>query len=365
MSLTYPRGDGPVLKNISLNFLPGEKIGIVGRTGAGKSSLIGALFRLVETTTGTPPHRGGIAIDGVDISQIGMHDLREKMAIIPQEPFLFRGTLRFNLDPVGRHQDADLWAALEAAELKRMVEALEGGLDAVVDDNGKNFSIGERQLLSLARAVLRRSKIIVMDEATANVDLRSDRMIQKAIHSQFEGATVFTIAHRLNTVVGDYDRILVLDQGQVMEFGEPWELLQLENGWFRGMVAGTGAENEAVLTKPSDSNINASHRPTGTTLLLCNNNIGDNGAQALGGALKINSTLNTLDLQTEKIWFKRLLTLTEAFKFDFTLTSIFLQNNRRKDTIDPALSALHTQLNPDQFEFVEQHDRRQCLYGTV
>ncbi|KAG0024690.1 hypothetical protein BGZ81_007625 [Podila clonocystis] len=249
MSLTYPRGDGPVLKNISLDFQPGEKIGIVGRTGAGKSSLIGALFRLVETTTGNPPHRGGIHIDGIDISQIGMHDLREKMAIIPQEPFLFRGTLRFNLDPVGKHQDADIWAALEAAELKRMVEGLEGGLDAAVDDNGKNFSIGERQLLSLARAVLRRSKIIVMDEATANVDLRSDRMIQKAIHSQFAGATVFTIAHRLNTVIGDYDRILVLDHGKVVEFGEPWELLQEDQGWLKGMIAGTGPENEAALTK--------------------------------------------------------------------------------------------------------------------
>ena len=252
MSLTYPRGDGPVLKNISLDFKGGERVGIVGRTGAGKSSLIGALFRLVETTTGNPPHRGGISIDGIDISKIGMHDLREKMAIIPQEPFLFRGTLRFNLDPLSQYQDADIWAALEAAELKRMVEGLQGGLDATVDDNGKNFSIGERQLLSLARTVLRRSKIIVMDEATANVDLRSDRMIQKAIHSLFRGATVFTIAHRLNTVIGDYDRILVLDQGRVMEFDEPWALLNNNDlaqtgGWLKGMVAGTGPENEAAL----------------------------------------------------------------------------------------------------------------------
>ncbi|KAG0233737.1 P-loop containing nucleoside triphosphate hydrolase protein [Mortierella sp. GBAus27b] len=251
MSLTYPRGEGPVLKNISLDFKAGERIGIVGRTGAGKSSLIGALFRLVETTTGNPPHRGGITIDGIDISKIGMHDLREKMAIIPQEPFLFRGTLRFNLDPFSQHQDVDIWAALEAAELKRMVEGLQGGLDAVVDDNGKNFSIGERQLLSLARAVLRRSKIIVMDEATANVDLQSDRMIQKAIQSLFQGATVFTIAHRLNTVIGNYDRILVLDQGQVMEFDEAWVLLNNEQdqgkGWLKSMVAGTGPENEAAL----------------------------------------------------------------------------------------------------------------------
>ncbi|KAF9110432.1 hypothetical protein BGX27_006342 [Mortierella sp. AM989] len=251
MSLTYPRGDAPVLKNISLDFKAGERIGIVGRTGAGKSSLIGALFRMVETTTGQPPQRGGIAIDGIDISKIGMHDLREKMAIIPQEPFLFRGTLRFNLDPTSKHQDADIWSALEVSELKSMVEGLDGKLDAIVDDNGKNFSIGERQLLSLARAALRRSKIIVMDEATANVDLQSDRLIQKAIYSQFKDATVFTIAHRLNTVIGGYDRILVLDQGRVVEFGEPWELLKqdmgVDKGWFRSMVADTGLENEAKL----------------------------------------------------------------------------------------------------------------------
>ncbi|KAF9432868.1 hypothetical protein BGZ76_010220 [Entomortierella beljakovae] len=260
MSLTYPRGEVPVLKHISLDFMAGERIGIVGRTGAGKSSLIGALFRLIETTTGEPVHRGGISIDGIDISQIGMHDLRENMAIIPQEPFLFRGTLRFNLDPLSQSQDADIWDALQSAELKRMVEGLEGGLDAVVDDNGKNFSIGERQLLSLARAILRRSKIIVMDEATANVDLQSDRMIQKAIHTQFQGATVFTIAHRLNTVIGDYDRILVLDHGEVMEFDEPWVLLnrsakevelggssKSSGGWLRKMVEDTGPENEAAL----------------------------------------------------------------------------------------------------------------------
>ncbi|KAF9932112.1 hypothetical protein FBU30_008926 [Linnemannia zychae] len=287
MSLTYPRGEGPVLKNISLDFRAGEKIGIVGRTGAGKSSMIGALFRLVETMTGDPPHRGGISIDGIDISQIGMHDLRENMAIIPQEPFLFRGTLRFNLDPTSKHQDVDIWAALEAAELKRTVEGLEGGLDAIVDDNGKNFSIGERQLLSLARAVLRRSKIIVMDEATANVDLQSDRMIQKAIHTQFAGATVFTIAHRLNTVIGDYDRILVLDQGEVMEFDEAWALLNCPpgefrpsevlgkdpsatvtsgKGWLRRMVADTGSENEAKLRKAAKEQWDKKHQAAGTVV---------------------------------------------------------------------------------------------------
>ncbi|KAG0267214.1 hypothetical protein DFQ27_008995 [Actinomortierella ambigua] len=252
MSLTYPRGDGPVLKGITLDFHAGEKIGVVGRTGAGKSSLIGALFRLVESRTSGNTTRGGIMIDGVDISQIGVHDLRERMAIIPQEPFLFRGSLRFNLDPLGLRTDQELWAALEAAELKRMVERLEGKLDAAVDDNGKNFSIGERQLLSLARAVLRRSKLIALDEATANVDLQSDRLIQRSVQQLFSDATVFTIAHRLNTVIGDYDRILVLDQGEVKEFDEPWVLLQKPEGpdaWLRRMVADTGAENEAALRK--------------------------------------------------------------------------------------------------------------------
>ncbi|KAF9970265.1 hypothetical protein BGZ73_007064 [Actinomortierella ambigua] len=252
MSLTYPRGEGPVLKGITLDFRAGEKIGVVGRTGAGKSSLIGALFRLVESRTAGNTVRGGISIDGIDISQIGVHDLRERMAIIPQEPFLFRGSLRFNLDPLGLRTDQELWAALEAAELKRMVERLEGKLDAAVDDNGKNFSIGERQLLSLARAVLRRSKLIALDEATANVDLQSDRLIQSSVQQLFSDATVFTIAHRLNTVIGDYDRILVLDQGEVKEFDEPWVLLQKPEGpdsWLRRMVADTGAENEAALRK--------------------------------------------------------------------------------------------------------------------
>lgn len=124
-----------------------EKIGVVGWTGAGKSSLIGALFWVVETTTGTPSHHGGITSDGIDILHIGMSDLREKMANIPQRPFLFRGTLRINLDPVGQHQDADIWAALEASELKRMACGLDGGLDAVVDDEDRNFSIGERLLV--------------------------------------------------------------------------------------------------------------------------------------------------------------------------------------------------------------------------
>ncbi|KAI1315964.1 hypothetical protein EDD11_010603 [Mortierella claussenii] len=271
MSLTYPRGDGPVLKNISLDIKAGEKIGIVGRTGAGKSSLIGALFRLVETTTGNPPHHGGITIDGIDISQIGMHDLRERMAIIPQEPFLFRGALRFNLDPTSKHSDAELWAALEASELKRTIERLEGGLDTVVDDHGKNFSVGERQLISLARAVLRRSKIIVMDEATANVDLQSDRMIQKAVETQFQQATVLTIAHRLNTVIGEgYDRILVLDQGRVVEFGEPWELLRNEgeqsgSGWLKGMVEGTGPENEVKLRQAAKEQWERRHAAKATT----------------------------------------------------------------------------------------------------
>ncbi|KAG0224305.1 hypothetical protein BGW42_005193 [Actinomortierella wolfii] len=267
MSLTYPRGTAPVLKGISLDFRPGEKIGVVGRTGAGKSSLIGALFRLVESRTAGNTERGGITIDGVDISRIGVHDLRERLAIIPQEPFLFRGTLRFNLDPLGQRTDQELWSALEAAELKPMVERLEGKLDAAVDDNGKNFSIGERQLLSLARAVLRRSKLIALDEATANVDLQSDRLIQRSVKKLFSDATVLTIAHRLNTVIGDYDRILVLDQGEVKELDEPWVLLQKPEGpdaWLRRMVADTGPENEAALRKVAREEWERRHLPGGS-----------------------------------------------------------------------------------------------------
>ncbi|RUO95743.1 putative multidrug resistance-associated protein lethal(2)03659-like protein, partial [Jimgerdemannia flammicorona] len=220
MSLTYPGTSDPVLKNININIKPHEKIGIVGRTGAGKSSLLTSLFRLIESEPA-----GSIRIDGISTSELGTHDLRSRLSIIPQEPFLFKGNLRFNLDPFNEYDDLAIWRVLEATELKRKIERMPGGLETAVTENGKNFSVGERQLISLCRAILRNARLVVMDEATANIDLASDRLIQRSIHTYFRNATVLTIAHRLNTVIGDYDRILVLEAGEVVEFGEPHELL--------------------------------------------------------------------------------------------------------------------------------------------
>ncbi|KAJ3075283.1 Multidrug resistance-associated protein 4, partial [Quaeritorhiza haematococci] len=255
MSLTYPGTKRRVLKDLRVEIEPGMRVGIVGRTGAGKSSFLQALFRLVEPT---PPN--SITIDSIPTSSLGLTTLRSRISIIPQEPFCFKGTLRFNIDPFNAHTDEELWRVLEAVELKGKVEKCAEKMEVGVEEGGGNWSVGERQLICLARAILRDTKLIVMDEATSAVDLHTDALVQRAIRSTsstdgaggglFANATVLTIAHRLNTVI-DFDRILVLDAGRVVEYGTPWELLQKDVGeegaWFRRMVEEMGEDAREVL----------------------------------------------------------------------------------------------------------------------
>ncbi|KAH9796203.1 ABC transporter C family member 2 [Citrus sinensis] len=230
----------PVLHGLSFTVSPSEKVGIVGRTGAGKSSMLNALFRIVEL------ERGEISIDGCDVSKFGLTDLRKVLSIIPQSPVLFSGTVRFNLDPFNEHTDADLWEALERAHLKDVIRKNSFGLAAEVSEGGENFSVGQRQLLSLARALLRRSKILVLDEATAAVDVRTDALIQRTIREEFKSCSMLIIAHRLNTII-DCDRILVLDAGQVLEHDTPEALLLREDSAFSSMVQSTGPANAQYL----------------------------------------------------------------------------------------------------------------------
>ncbi|KAH7568510.1 hypothetical protein JRO89_XS06G0008700 [Xanthoceras sorbifolium] len=230
----------PVLHGLSFQISPSDKVGIVGRTGAGKSSMLNALFRIVEL------ERGRILIDDYDIAKFGLMDLRKVLGIIPQSPVLFSGTVRFNLDPFSEHNDADLWEALERAHLKDAIRRNSLGLEAEVSEAGENFSVGQRQLLSLARALLRRSKILVLDEATAAVDVRTDALIQKTIREEFKSCTMLIIAHRLNTII-DSDRVLLLDSGRVLEYDTPEELLSNEESAFSKMVQSTGAANAQYL----------------------------------------------------------------------------------------------------------------------
>nr|CAD7402137.1 unnamed protein product [Timema poppensis] len=214
-----------VLNGINFTLQSGEKVGIVGRTGAGKSSLTLALFRIVEAAGGT------ILIDGVDISTLGLHMLRSRLTVIPQDPVLFSGSLRDNLDPTGRLSDQELLTALRHAGLSGFLRELPEGLSHEVTEGGENLSAGQRQLICLARALLRKTKIFILDEATAAVDLETDDWIQKTIRSEFETCTVLTIAHRLNTVL-DSDRVIVLDKGCVIECDPPYKLLKDETSLF-------------------------------------------------------------------------------------------------------------------------------------
>uniref|UniRef100_A0A336KB87 ABC-type glutathione-S-conjugate transporter n=1 Tax=Culicoides sonorensis TaxID=179676 RepID=A0A336KB87_CULSO len=228
-SVRYREGLELVLKDISFAIKGGEKVGIVGRTGAGKSSISMSLFRVLEAANGK------ILIDGHDISKIGLHTLRKQLTVIPQDPVLFSGTLRMNLDPFEKKTDDELWAALENAHLKSFVKGLPAGLNHEIKEGGENLSVGQRQLVCLARALLRKTKIYVLDEATAAVDLETDDLIQRTIQSELKSCTVLTIAHRLNTIM-DSDKIIVLDHGQMKEFAPPGDLLKNKNSIFYQMV---------------------------------------------------------------------------------------------------------------------------------
>ncbi|CAK7228776.1 ATP-binding cassette transporter yor1 [Sporothrix curviconia] len=280
VEMRYREGLPLVLRGLSIHVQGGERIGIVGRTGAGKSSIMSTLFRLVEISGGR------ISIDGVDIATIGLHDLRSRLAIIPQDPTLFRGTVRSNLDPFNEHNDLELWSALRQADLVSEDAELPGSgntasgsgsgsgsgskegtsgsvvpvpaaadavvgrearihLDSIVEEDGLNFSLGQRQLMALARALVRGSQIIICDEATSSVDMETDDKIQATIASGFRGKTLLCIAHRLRTIIG-YDRICVMDQGAIAELDNPMVLYQKENGIFRGMCDRSGIRAEDI-----------------------------------------------------------------------------------------------------------------------
>uniref|UniRef100_A0A4W5PGR2 Multidrug resistance-associated protein 4 n=1 Tax=Hucho hucho TaxID=62062 RepID=A0A4W5PGR2_9TELE len=274
--------DSPlVLKNITAVFRSREKVGIVGRTGAGKSSLISALFRLAEPD-------GRISIDGVLTAEIGLHTLRQRISIIPQDPVLFTGTMRKNLDPFSQHTDEDLWNALGEVQLRTVVEELPGRLETVLAESGSNFSVGQRQLVCLARAILRRNKILIIDEATANVDPRTDGLIQQTIREKFRECTVLTIAHRLNTII-DCDRILVLDAGRIQEYDEPYVLLQNQEGVFYQTVQQTGKAEAASLFHAAKQVTN----PTNPALLLCPNSVSTLSAHSYTHPNPYNTRLTT------------------------------------------------------------------------
>ncbi|XP_077258462.1 multidrug-Resistance like Protein 1 isoform X6 [Temnothorax americanus] len=229
----YREGLDLVLNGLTFSVLGGEKIGIVGRTGAGKSSLTLSLFRIIEAA------HGKILIDDIDISKLGLHDLRSRLTIIPQDPVLFSGTLRINLDPFDCHSDEEIWRALEHAHLKSFIENLPNALLHEVSESGENLSVGQRQLICLARALLRKTKVLILDEATAAVDLETDDLIQTTIRQEFKDCTVLTIAHRLNTIL-DSDRVIVLDKGLIVEYDSPEVLLRNPSSSFYSMAKDAG-----------------------------------------------------------------------------------------------------------------------------
>nr|XP_027784952.2 multidrug resistance-associated protein 1-like [Marmota flaviventris] len=235
---------GLALQDITFQTNGEEKIGIVGRTGAGKSTLSNSLFRIVERSGGK------IIIDGIDISTIGLHDLRGRLNIIPQDPVLFSGTLQMNLDPLDNYSDSELWEVLELCHLKEFVQSLPKKLLHEISEGGENLSVGQRQLVCLARALLRKTKILILDEATASIDFETDNLVQNTIRKEFSDCTILTIAHRLHSIF-DSDRVLVLDSGRIIEFGAPQNLIHQKGLFFRmtteaGMTQDLGTKDQLL-----------------------------------------------------------------------------------------------------------------------
>jgi len=244
----------PVLKGISFQVKPKEKIGVVGRTGCGKSTLMLALYRIIE------PSGGRIMIDNIDVATIGLRDLRSRLALVPQDPVIFSGTVRSNLDPFGdagqglpiSERDTPLWNSLERAGLASAIRALPGQLDSSISEGGGNLSAGQRQLLCIARALLRSARILILDEATSSIDTASDTAVQNTISTAFAECTVLTIAHRLHTIIRS-DRILVLDSGEVLEFDTPTALMKQKGGAFKALVDQTNSNNSSSSSSSSSS----------------------------------------------------------------------------------------------------------------
>ena len=244
VQMRYREGLPLILQGINLHIQPGEKVGIVGRTGAGKSSIMNVLFRMTELPSGS------ITIDGIDISTVGLHDLRSRISIIPQDPSLFRGTIRSNLDPFNEHTDLDLWSALRQAHLVENNSENGLNLESLIESEGSNLSLGQRQLMALARALVRGSQIIVCDEATSSIDFESDRKVQETIINGFSNKTLLCIAHRLRTIIG-YDRVCVVDDGRVAEIDTPLALFD-QGGAFRRMCEQSKIGREEIIERQRD-----------------------------------------------------------------------------------------------------------------
>ena len=252
--LRYRQNTDFVLKGLNFTVKPGEKVGCVGRTGAGKSSIIQALFRMVEIDKEAVPG-SNIQIDGVDTRNVGLHTIRKKISIIPQFPFVFKGTVKTNLDPLGEYDEEKIVQALKDTNLWDYIESLPHGLDTDMGNSSSVFSVGQKQLICLARTLLQKNKILVLDEATANIDFETDNFIQQVIMEKFKDSTIFTIAHRLSTVA-NYDKIMVMSKGRVVEFDHPYKLLVNEigdktitnaKGIFATMVLNTGSKHSKVI----------------------------------------------------------------------------------------------------------------------